>query len=346
MTLPHQTDGRMQPDRGTATARGAHAWMVSLTLAASLALPVIGAAQTTLTPEELRLLTQVQEIPQLLARRQLTAPQIPNPHWRADACLACHAATPTQTALALRDADANRLCGVCHDALSPHSYIHPTDMPLPPPMAQRAPQSFRDAVVRGGGNLTCLTCHDLPMQCLPARARERAFNPLFFRDGPYRDRTALCYRCHDGKAYERLNAHEQIGAQGRRREERCLVCHEHVPAAAGEPARVDFNVPGDLSALCTGCHPSIPHPGGSFSFGRKGEPNHLVVPAPGMAERMRRQARAQGIVLPLDPNTGKVYCGTCHNAHARGVLQGAAAHGADGKDRLRSPRLCEACHEL
>lgn len=311
----------------------------------ALLAPTIAVA-TPPAPAEERLFTQTQEIPQLLARGQLTARQIPNPHWRADGCPACHAGAPTKAAPKLRDGDFDRLCNVCHDAVSPHSYIHPTGMPLPAEMARRAPRTFQESIQRAGGKVTCITCHDLPAQCLPARARERALNPRFFRDGPYRDRTALCYRCHDGMAYTRLNPHDQVDERGRPREERCLVCHRHVPRPAeGESAKADFNVPGELTGLCTGCHPWVPHPGGAFAFSNKEGPNHLVVPSAGVARRMQQQARAQGITLPLDPSTGKVYCGTCHNVHARGVLPGAAGRGAESQDRLRSPQLCLSCHE-
>lgn len=109
--------------------------------------------------------------------------------------------------------------------------------------------------------------------------------------------------------------------------------------------KVDFAVAGDLTKLCTGCHVWVPHPGGAFAFSSKEGPNHLVAPSAGVARRMQQAAQAQGITLPLDPNNGKVYCGTCHNVHAQGVLQGAAARGAESKNRLRAPQLCVTCHD-
>lgn len=324
--------------------------LVRLALVGALSLSGVAMAQVTETEAmsdggEQQRSVQAREIPRQPAPRPSATGQIPDPHWRADGCPACHAGTPARGAVRLRDADIDRLCNSCHDSVSPHSYIHPTGMPLPAAMARRLPKSFQESIKRGGGKMTCIACHDLPAQCLPARARERGLNPRFFREGPYRDRTALCYRCHDPLAYERLNPHDQIDARGQRREARCRVCHEPAPPAADASAKADFNVRGDLTALCTGCHPWVPHPGGAFSFTREEGPNHLVVPSAGVARRMTQQARAQDIVLPLDPNTGRVYCGTCHNTHARGVLQGAAARGAESKDRLRSPQLCGACHE-
>jgi hypothetical protein len=125
------------------------------------------------------------------------------------------------------------------------------------------------------------------------------------------------------------------------------VCHQHVPDRTGvEDAReVDFTVTGDLSSLCTGCHLWIPHPGGAFSFSSREGPNHLVVPSDGVARRMQRMQREHNITLPLDPHSGKVTCGTCHNAHEQGVLPAAAGKGADSKARLRGPDMCGLCHE-
>jgi predicted CXXCH cytochrome family protein len=298
-------------------------------------------------PHQQQSFAQAQEIPRLIAEGRLSPKQIPNPHWRADGCPACHRGTPTKSAVKLRDTDMNRLCNTCHEAISPHSYIHPVGMTLSREMESGMPKSFQQAVKRDNGKLTCNTCHDLPMQCLPARTRERGLNPLFFRDGPFKARTELCYRCHQARAYARLNPHDQLSDTGVLREDRCLVCHQHVPDRTGvEDAReVDFTVTGDLSSLCTGCHLWIPHPGGAFSFSSREGPNHLVVPSDGVARRMQRMQREHNITLPLDPHSGKVTCGTCHNAHEQGVLPAAAGKGADSKARLRGPDMCGLCHE-
>jgi hypothetical protein len=302
-------------------------------------------AMPTLSEE--KLLNDPQRIPKLVAEGALTVQQVPNPHWRRDACQACHTGTPTRASLKLRDADINRLCNTCHAAVSDHSYIHPTGMPVPAGMQPRLSKSFQQAVTRARGTITCITCHDLPMTCVAERARERGLNPRFFRDGPYRDRTELCYRCHDPAQYTRLNPHDQVKADGSLRESSCLVCHDSQPdvVSARSIGDVDFTVRGDLSALCTGCHPWVPHPGG-FSFRTEAQPNHLVVPSAGVQQRRQRMQRQNDIVLPLDPNTGKVFCGTCHNPHARGVLRLAAADkGAGEKQRLRMQEMCGNCHD-
>ena len=297
---------------------------------------------------EQQLLNAPQRIPKLVADGELTLAQVPNPHWRRDACQACHSGTPTRANLKLRDADVNRLCNTCHAALSDHSYIHPVGMPVPKDMQARLSKPFAQAVARASGTISCIACHDVPMTCLPQRAGERALNPRFFREGPYqRDRSALCYRCHDPAQYARLDPHDQVDKDGRLRESSCLVCHETQPdtSAARGVRKPDFTVKGDLTALCTGCHLEKPHPGG-FSFTGQAEPDHLRVPSARVKQQLERMQKKNAVALPLDPNTGKVYCATCHNPHARGVIRvAAAAKGAEEKTRLRMPEMCGNCHD-
>jgi len=335
-----------------ASCGNAVVWMVAVALSvgalAAVAATVIDSKDKknvkTTTPS--RLLTQPEQIPKLLAAGKLAPADVPDPHWRRDGCSACHRGKPT--AKNLRTRDMNALCNVCHEGISSHSYIHPVGATPSASMRSRMPASMRSAVDRGGGRVTCITCHDLPMQCLPARAAERGRNPLFFRNGPYRDRTEQCFFCHDASAYERINPHDQLTDAGALREKTCLVCHDDVEKAkrAKSIKDVGFNVQGDLSAMCTGCHPYKPHPGGVFSFGGKGPPNHLVVPSQEVRERMEDMEGNYGYVFPLDPRTGKLFCGTCHDPHERGVIKtaGAAMRG-DTKHRLRREKMCVHCHD-
>ncbi len=305
--------------------------------------------KTVLDIDEQTLLSQPRRIPDLLAHGRLRPAQVPNPHWREDACKACHTGVPSTGSPGLRDQDINRLCRTCHAAISKHSYIHPVGMPAPEGMQARMSEPFRRAIARGGGKVTCITCHDLPMQCLPERARERSRNARFFRGGPYRTRTGLCFQCHDASRYARLNPHDQVAETGVLREDVCLVCHpdDGSLSKARSIDEVGFTVARDaLSSMCTRCHPWVPHPGGGFSFAGEEASNHLVKPSSAVLARKRHMERQRAIALPLEPATGRVFCGTCHNPHERGVVKNEEADkGADSEQRLRAQELCIHCHE-
>jgi len=217
-------------------------------------------------------------------------------------------------------------------------------------MFKRMPKPFRDSVARGNNKMTCISCHDLPMTCKKKRHKEKNKNPMFFRGGPYKSRTDLCYHCHDEKKYQRINAHDQVTDRGQVQKQKCLICHtvDKNLLQAQNIDEVKFNIKGNLSRLCWGCHKWEPHPGGSFTFfsGKGGTPNHLVKPSESIRERMLEMQKKNDIVFPLEPATGKIFCGTCHNSHERGVIKHKqAAKGADSKERLRMKNICINCHD-
>ena len=295
------------------------------------------------------MLKQPEQITALVRTGKLLREHVPNPHWRADGCIACHTRTPDKRGLYLRNQDIDVVCNNCHATVSDHSYIHPTGIKPGQKMLKRMSPGFRSAVKRAKGKLSCITCHDLPKQCLNKKQQQQ-LDARFFRGGPYDTRSSICYQCHDPKAYVRLNPHDQIDKQGHLREARCGVCHHTLTGLANATRleQVDFNLTGDLSAMCTGCHPYKPHPGGGFSFSRKSKEasNHLVIPPPEIAKRLQQQQQRNKLVMPLDPHTGKVFCGTCHNPHAKGVIRNvAAAQGAGAEKRLRTVDICEQCHD-
>ena len=275
-------------------------------------------------------------------------PAIANPHWQPGACQTCHTKTPTKQSLYLRDAPSEKLCNSCHETISSHSYIHPVGMRVDKKMLKRMPVSFRKAIATEQGRVGCRTCHDLTMTCLPKRAKEKLTNPRFFREGPYKTRTDICYLCHDAKQYQRLNPHDQLTKSGKVREDICLICHEDGSKlkTATNFDQVDFNEKEDLSNMCIGCHPYQPHPGGTFSVSSKGPPDHLVKPNKRFVTHMEKMAKKNGIVLPLTPGSGKIFCGTCHNPHQKGVIKtAAAARGAGTPKRLRMQQMCANCHD-
>lgn len=300
------------------------------------------------------LFSRVAEINSLLAAGSIKADDVPNPHWRDDGCGACHKGKPSAGQTNLRTSDINRLCLDCHETISAHNYIHAVGMKPSTEKQNRMPENFRQAIGRGKGVLTCIGCHDLPMQCQAERRHERKDNPLFFRGGPYTERTTLCFSCHDPSHYERLNPHDQITDEGELNTQVCLVCHAVVPNRREVRSinDVSFNAGGDLNKLCLGCHPWKPHPAASmFSASYAGPNPHLVKPPEDILERMQDTQRSSDIILPLEPDTGKIVCATCHNPHERGVqVREAADRGADGVWRLRAAtngdRGCTACHPI
>jgi len=296
------------------------------------------------------LLTQPDQIPRWLSEGRLRPEQVPDPHWRNDACASCHTRTPTAGNTALRHQGTETLCNVCHTSVGRHAYRHPSNLTPSADMRKRMPGNYRKAMRRD--RIVCTTCHELPAQCLRERRGEQRGNRAFLRDGPFKHRSDPCYLCHDASAYARLNPHDQLDDGGRIRKGSCALCHGNDASLqpstrAGE---VGYSIRRDLASLCTGCHPWIPHPGGKFmfadSFRDRKHPEHLAVPPAPMRQRMREMAKKNGIILPLDPTTGKVYCATCHNPHERGLLTDtAASRGADADKRLRMQDLCTNCHD-
>ena len=296
--------------------------------------------------------SMVDQIPKLIADGKLTSAQIPDPHWKAGACLACHR-TDARNASArnLRKKSIEDLCVNCHDADFDHSYIHPVGVKPNDRMMQYIKRQNKKMLLNSAGQVSCASCHDLVMQCLPERRKEAGMNPRFFRGGPFETRTELCYFCHDATEYQRLNPHDQIDDHGRLRENICRVCHSGSLQAlkkATDIDQVNFNVAGQLSSMCWGCHRWTPHPGGQFSFfSNKPGPDHLVKPPDNILNKMKKTSAENEIVFPLEPGSGKVFCGTCHNPHEKGVIKNkAAAKGADAKKRLRAEKICEYCHDM
>lgn len=294
------------------------------------------------------LLQQPDKIATQVRTGKINLQQVPDPHWKKNGCVACHTKTPDKNGLYLRNKNIDLVCNNCHGLISNHTYIHPSGMRPSKKIAKRMSKEFRSAVRKGGGVVKCTTCHDLSKQCKIDNISEKQLNPRFFRAGPYHERTEICYHCHNDDAYKRLNPHDQITKRGKIREERCGVCHRTLDGLKDAKSidQVDFNMTRDLSKMCTGCHPWKPHPGGSFSFGKKKPPNHLVKPRTDIKEFYDMRQAESDVLLPLEPGTGKVFCGTCHNPHAKGVIKNpAAAWGAGSKQRLRMVELCTQCHD-
>jgi predicted CXXCH cytochrome family protein len=293
------------------------------------------------------MLSQPQMIPEWIKQKRIDKNQIPNPHWNKNDCSVCHKSIPQGKRLNLVTDDIEQLCSYCHSGEFDHSYIHPSGIPIGRLEISRIPEEFLGSM-ENHKLVTCKTCHDIKAQCLTERFSEKSVNSLFIRNGPYRLRTELCYKCHDESAYQRKNAHDQIDDNGRIREYSCLVCHETDKGlnAAKDIKDVTFHVKDNLIRICRSCHELVAHPSSNFTFTKKGVPNHLVVPSKAMKTVMAKSEKKEQVVLPLDPLTGKIFCATCHNPHERGVIKNpAGAKGADEKQRLRTRNICTNCHD-
>ncbi len=277
---------------------------------------------------------------------------IPNPHWNLNACIACHKTKASRKNLHLGSKGVNATCNNCHKVLADNTHMHPLATAVPETMVARMPKDFSKTLLQKNKtekSLRCSTCHDIVAQCIETRFVDEKINPQFLRGGPYRARTELCYQCHDRKAYQRLNSHDQISESGEILVEKCLICHMRIPKELEDGSAVDteLQVQTDYSALCLNCHRWTPHPGGNFAFMDKGGPKHLVKPSAGIRQHMLKMEKINSLILPLQDDNGQIYCATCHNPHERGVLKNAqAAKGADQPKRLRSSPMCENCHDL
>jgi len=295
------------------------------------------------------IINNTSSIPKWLKTDRINKQQIPDPHWNPDDCLACHKSKKA-TKNNLRSKNIDKVCNNCHTSLSAHDYIHVSDIKVPKSMYRRMPKGFQQSIAQNSNKMKCTSCHDLPMTCVKSRHKEKRQNPKFFRGGPYKSRSGICYHCHDQNKYQRINAHKQIDNKGQIKKDKCLICHEVSTDihAVKDISSIKFNLKDNLSRLCWGCHPWKPHPGGSFSFfsGKGGTPNHLVKPSESILERMHQKQAEHDILFPLEPGTGKVFCGTCHNPHQKGVIKDQKlAKGADSKQRLRMQKLCANCHD-
>jgi len=299
-----------------------------------------------------QLLKHPEKIQTLLKQNKITEQQIPNPHWRSEGCVSCHAGKASATNKNLRIKNVDSLCNSCHKTGESHSIIHPVGISPNKKMLRRMPKDFLKAIKHSAGKMNCLTCHNIKQACSANRKQVHDRNPRFFRGGDYRaDRTRLCFNCHDEGQYERLNPHKQLTKDGRINEKSCYICHESLPDVdlVTNIGEVNFNVEdsyssveNDYSSMCNGCHPWEPHPGGSFSFRTGKRVNHLIVPP----DRMMRKLKQSRIYLPLEPGSQRVFCGTCHNPHEKGVIKRTvAAQGAGSMHFLRDQKVCINCHE-
>jgi hypothetical protein len=266
-----------------------------------------------------------------------------SPHWSSTACQTCHLeAAPAAGAASINEASSEALCSNCHggrgDAIPCRhgSGLLPGELTIP--------DSFSPSLENG--QVVCTTCHEIVYQCQNPGRSSMLENPSFLRDRTSRKSSDYCLKCHDASGYEKLNPH--AGAAGEPPGPTCLLCHANLPQANSSGGLdVEFNMEHDLNDMCRGCHAVRPHPK-KMSFGGGKETDgwtHLVVPSETILEKKRSFESRTGIVLPLNPKNGEVFCGTCHNPHGFKVGGAHGSQAANMKYRLRIKNICQACHD-
>ena len=307
----------------------------------------VGNAATPDPGNKQQLIMQAETIPKLIEDKVLKKIEIPNPHWQKNACLACHVGEPDGQESPLKvQSDAS--CYFCHSETS-HADIHPVNLTPGKKMLARMPQVFKKNFA-SVNKATCITCHDILLQCTRKNTLSGQRNRSFIRGGNYKTRTGFCYQCHNKAAYKKQNAHDQITDKGVLKEDKCLICHQDLPKQDinRDATKIKMQTDSNWSEMCLNCHNVKPHPGRNMTFfsAKKMLPEHLVVPSDKKRRHMDKMTKVNNVDLPLEPGTGKVYCATCHNPHERGVIKKASsAKGADEKQRLRSKNICLICHD-
>jgi hypothetical protein len=254
-----------------------------------------------------------------------------NIHYTGRYCSECHEQTPVKgREIYLKyNGDYQLLCR-CHHGMSP-GYCHPLEINSEPNEKLTIPSEFplRD------GKFTCDTCHDVYRQCV-----KRVFARHMLRGAPYPRKTDFCYRCHDRKKYQPLNAHRQIQAGGALDTKMCLYCHKKKPNEKTATYK-EVTFIGDMRTLCRRCHPIKGNHPGDFDHMAK-------APSAKALAHMAVMRTTFDIILPLAKD-GKMTCITCHNPHEKGVIAAdkPSAKGADSKYRERLPGiLCIECHQM
>jgi predicted CXXCH cytochrome family protein len=271
-----------------------------------------------------------------LALAQETREEIINPHWTGRYCQECHLKdNPRQEGAALKfNGDTGKLCNRCHETDYARTDIHPVEIVPSKKMIKSIPPNLP----LKNGKIDCLTCHDATIQ-MKSDFASKTVNPKFLRGAPYENLVYFCFSCHRKHEYTKVNPHQQIDPQGKIIENRCLFCHLSLPNPLQVENIGEVNFKTELACYCISCH-------SQEKSGHPSRSDHLKKLTPFMQESLTSQTEVLQVDLPLDDKN--VFCGTCHNPHAKGVIQRKEARfGAGEKLFLRLNEgydLCISCH--
>ncbi len=240
---------------------------------------------------------------------------IENPHFNPSKCYVCHDSFSEEIQKPQVVETVTHLCQRCHDGTKAKRELHPVGMKPSPPIAEQIPQQFP----LHGGKLSCLSCHDISIQC-EAEPQSVRTDRNFLR-GDTR-MAELCPRCHKKKDDIPFNPHDQLDETGKPKLEVCLWCHLEVPELSSDmKASKDFGLRSESHIICRNCHPvHLDHPVGGKHI--------LVEPSKKTVQRMAQyvgispEQYSETQVFPMDEK-GCVTCFSCHNPHERGLFTGS-----------------------
>jgi predicted CXXCH cytochrome family protein len=262
-----------------------------------------------------------------------------NPHFTGKDCDICHESIPKfgqkEIHLKFKGNDID-MCNSCHNSEYAKGDIHPAGISPPEGDSIHIPPELP----LYEGKITCRTCHDVYKQC-KINSSEQFENMFFLRGAPYKKKTDICFLCHKKDYFIKINPHKQINENGEIMQEKCLYCHQSLPDPESVTDMQEVVFKTGPSELCTSCH-SVEescHPA---------KANHMISLSDDNRTVIKESEIKYNVIFPLLENK-KIFCGTCHNPHEKGVIKlEKAAKGSDEEYRLRldwSYDLCVACHK-
>lgn len=293
--------------------------------------------------------------------RSIEQPATANPHWKLDACNACHEMSSGKaTPIALEKIDT--LCLSCHDGKKAAAEVHPIRRKFKPAEKLIRPDNW-PAI---DDQIGCITCHDSQFACDP-KTNAPAGNHLFLRgrgDAAARQQS-FCQNCHQEESYRKINPHLMVASDDQIIEDRCGVCHAKTPDRKTVHRSSDPGLKGEQAAICRDCHGRHKDPITQEHIGRKVKAEQRSYMAAkdvlglssNPSKELIQQFGAAGVApkLVVPAKDGSILCSTCHNPHQRGVFseESDLAYGTmrfDRRDRLvspvREPVWCRHCHAM
>ncbi len=271
-----------------------------------------------------------------------------NPHWDKEKCEVCHL-------IDAHNEHTTEICLKCHNDNVLHAYIHPVQIEIPKSYQSIIKSNWSyDKAINDEKTLTCDVCHDVLNQCLDDRSYMKKLNPRFLREGPYANRNDMCLKCHNFNGYKKMNAHDQINSDGTLKINKCGLCHRVTLNSTIKRGIVKDiknypiinNLDSDRTLLCIRCHKKIDHPTSAMKVSSNKTFRHFIEITDEKNFTLKKTTESTGISIPLEPNSRRIYCGTCHDAHAPGLFADSNIDSAKlAPHRLRAKKICSYCHD-